>query len=523
MFKNLQKYLLINHPLLWNLKIVPITFYMIIIHIVFFVLGYINGAINFSETVDNYDYNSNQDTILVLGGFISLIVFIVWAIFYFKNNALKSFYPKTKFSLFKEWSLILFISVLLTTFPISFFYGKDTRVRSYFTESEARKRCDILSQGSMFVDGSFSEHYDSQGNYNNGMVTVEAAVAPIDKTTIDTVAAVVDTVKIKDYFYYKGELYSNYSLLNKNINSYSFFDYKNDSLRKMKLKDWMVTNQKDSVKLLFKKYLAIAKEHHLKSSIDENKWLKLVFNYPNFTYYKVIGGEEKSEFFDINNESAVNAIDTTSQYIVRKLDRDYLVNRFYVPEKALNFSYEKIANSWNNPKVSLEIFLLSLYFAFGLSFIVFSFRVTSGRNWLIALVVAGIINIIIGIIAAFNSSVNFYFGFQLCFFIVLLSYFLINLYKKKGKGFTGVTNTILLWMVAPFLPVTYGLIFELIKETSGYNYADYNYKSKLFPRIDYLNDSDVVVFLLYINLVLVILMMLFLTVKIRKWRGIAES
>ncbi|MEC4003770.1 hypothetical protein OX283_003810 [Flavobacterium sp. SUN052] len=522
MFKKIQKYLLINQPLLWNLKIVPITFYMIFIHIVIYVLGYINGAINFSETVDNYDYNSDQDTILVLGGFLSLIVFIVWAIFYFKNNALKSFYPKTKFSLFKEWCLILFISMLLTTFPISFFYGKDTRVRSYFTETEARKRCEILSEGSMFVEGSFSEHYDSQdNNQTNGMVVTTTAL-PNEKK-IDSTVVTTDTVKIKDYFYYKGEMYSNYSLLNKNINSYSFFDYKNDSLRKRKLKDWMVTNQKDSVKFLFKKYLAIAKEHHLKASIDEDKWLKLVFNYPNFTYYKVIGGEEKSEFFDINNESVVNAIDTTSQYLVRKFDRDYLVNRFYVPEKALNYSYEKIANSWNNPTVSLEVFLLSLYFAFGLSFVVFSFRVTSGRNWLIALVVTGIINIVIGIIAAFNASVNFYFGFQLLFFIVLLSYFLIVLYRKKAKGFTGISNTILLWMLTPFLPVTYGLIFELIKETSGYNYCDYNYKSKFFPRIDYLNDSDVIVFLLYINLVLVILMMLFLTLKIKKWRGVAES
>lgn len=513
MFKNLQKYLLINQPLLWNLKIVPITFYMIIIHIVFFVLGYINGAINFSETVDNYDYNSDQDTTLVLGGFISIIVFLVWIVFYFKNNALKSFYPKTKFSLFKEWSLILFISMLLTTFPISFFYGKDVRIRSYFTEAEARKRCDILSQGSMFVEGSFSEHYSADPN----------ATISINPAPTDTAVAVVDSVVIKDYFEYKGELYSNYSLLNKNINSYSFFDYKSDSLRKMKLRDWMVTNQKDSVKLLFKKYLAIAKEHHLKASIDEDKWLKLVFNYPNFTYYKVIGGEEKSEFYDINNESSVNAIDTTSQYLVHKFDRDYLVNRFYVPEKALNFSYDKIANSWNSPTASLELFLISLYFAFGLSFLVFSFRVTSGRNWLIALVATGIINIIIGIIAAFNSSANLYFGFQLFFFIALLSYFLITIYKKKGKGFSGISNTILLWMVTPFLPVAYGLIFELVKERSGYNDTDYNFRSKLYPRIDYLNDSGTVVILLYINLVLIILMMLFLTVKIRKWRGIAES
>lgn len=515
MFKNIQKYLLINHPLLWNLKVVPVTFYLIIFHILFFVLGYANGAINFIETADNYDYNSNQDVIISLGVFISIISFILWAVFYFKNNSLKSFYPKTKFSLFKEWLLILLITFLLTSFTISFFYGKDMRVRSYFTEAEAKRRCEILSQGSMFVEGSYSEHYNTKdGNYayentvsvaTNGIVTVDS----------------VKTEDEKDYFYYKGVIYSNYSLLNKNINSYSFFNYENDSLRKMKLKDWMANNQKEQIRTLFKNYLAIAEEHNLKANIDENKWLDLVYNYPAFTEYKIIGGEEKSIFYDINNENVVNAIDTTSQYIKKIGNYDYLVNRFYVPEKALNYSYNKIADSWNKPLVNFETFLIVLYIAFCLSLVVFSFRVTSGKNWLIALVTAGVINIIVGIITAFTSSPYVYFGFQAAFFIGLLIYFFSRLYGKKGKGVSGITNNILLWMVTPFLPIVYGLGLESIKEISGYNDTDYIFRKKLYPRIEYLD--DIVPHLLYLNLALVLIMMLFLSTKIKKWRGVAED
>ena len=112
MFKNIQKYLLINHPLLWNLKIVPVSAFLILFNIIFILLGYLNGAIDFTETDNDYSRNDNDDIIIFFSMMISILTAIVWLVYYLKNNALKSYYPKNNFSLFKEWLLILVVCFL---------------------------------------------------------------------------------------------------------------------------------------------------------------------------------------------------------------------------------------------------------------------------------------------------------------------------------------------------------------------------------------------------------------------------
>src|SRR5688572_11959070 len=107
MFKKTQKYLLLNHPLLWNTKVVPLTCFSLLVHVIFLIVGYINGALNFNETDQNYSSGS-KDIILFFGVLISFLSVVIWLVYYFKNNAFKAFYPKSNFALFREWLLILF-------------------------------------------------------------------------------------------------------------------------------------------------------------------------------------------------------------------------------------------------------------------------------------------------------------------------------------------------------------------------------------------------------------------------------
>ena len=77
MFKNIQNRLLLTNPMLWNLKIVPFVVLTLAIHIIFFVIGYANGAIDFTETDSNYSYNFNSEIVMFVGILISLIIFII--------------------------------------------------------------------------------------------------------------------------------------------------------------------------------------------------------------------------------------------------------------------------------------------------------------------------------------------------------------------------------------------------------------------------------------------------------------
>ena len=63
MFTKIQKYLLINHPLLWNTKIVPALSFAILFHILFFVIGYVYGNVDFTD--ENY-YRSDFSTGVII-------------------------------------------------------------------------------------------------------------------------------------------------------------------------------------------------------------------------------------------------------------------------------------------------------------------------------------------------------------------------------------------------------------------------------------------------------------------------
>ena len=508
MFRKIQKNLLINHPLLWNSKIVPLTFFAVVFHIIFFLIGYVRGTIDFTETDTNYSFDASEGTLIFFSVLISILSLIIWCVYYFKNNALKSFYPKNNFSLFKEWLLIFFGSLLIVTFLVSYFYGKETRVRSYFTENEARKRTEILSLGSFFVNGSYSYYYDND-------------VAEV----VETEPNVDDTIRVnqKNYILYKGKKYSANSLLNKNINSYSFIDAKKDSIYVDRIKNLLVTNQKDSIQKIFKNYLTIAKEHNLKSSIDDKKWLQLIYDYPTFENYKTIGSEEKDVYYLENNDYDKSKIDTTEQYLVQEKEGNFLYNRFYVPEKQLHHAYQKISNSYTNPTISWESYLIALYVALGVSLLLFSFRVTSGKNWLITLVSLGVLNILIGIITAIFGSEYVYLSGILIIFTFSFLYFITTISAQKGKGISGITINAMLWILPAFAPIMYFFILEITKKISGYNNAVGLSRDILYPKITFLQDSGFLFFLTYLNLLFVVIVMLYLSKKIKQWRGIAEN
>ena len=59
MFKDIQKKLLLKYPLLWNTKFVPMLIIGVIYHILYFILGYTEGSIDFTGKThdpDNVNY-----------------------------------------------------------------------------------------------------------------------------------------------------------------------------------------------------------------------------------------------------------------------------------------------------------------------------------------------------------------------------------------------------------------------------------------------------------------------------------
>jgi hypothetical protein len=413
--------------------------------------------------------------------------------------------------LFKEWLIQLFACFLIVTFSSSFFTGKDFKIRSYYSEEETLRRCTTLSMASYFVNDSYSNNYS---NNDNDVIDVIDVTDSREQMVISQ-----DSVGEK-YVEFEGKSYRANSLLSNNLNSYSNLGYETDSLNKRQIRLWLVNNQKEKVANLFKEYLEIAKEHNLKSSINANEWLNLVYNYPDFTQYKIIGNQEKSEYYYNENETP-KEFDSSNYFLTTIDNTQYVVNKFYVPEMQLNFAYQKIADSYTKPFLDWNSLLIYLYAALGISLSLFAFRVTSGKSWLIALVSFGVFNIIAGIFSGLIGSGIPYLILLIAATIFTFVYLHQIISGRKGKKISGITNALLLSLTPTFLPLLVGLYSSIITSSTNYYTTEINLRAEKYPLITFIQDYSVV--LIALNLVFVVLMQLYYSKKLKIWRGIAED
>lgn len=528
MIKNIQKKLLLHHPLLWNTKIIPFGLLALLINLIFLALGYYNGSIDFS--VSEYTYNSGTDTALIVfvSIVLSLLVGIVWMVLYSRNNAFKSFYPKSAVSLYAEWLLILVFCIFNVGYSISYLYGKELRAKTYFTEKEFARRTEIISLSSMFVEGDIIENPQQEITKNGEVTSI-----PIG------------------HFSYKGKEYPVKSLINKRITSFEYTSPMMDSLNQERIKGWLTENRKDSVRWLFQEFFKIVEDHKLKSSITPESWLKMVYTYPDFSSYPTIGrvpkllnysntyfrgvknnpGDYSMYALPIDSTSIVTtdngAIGASNDTIplTNAINNEYDYYKYYVPYNALLNSYGQIAEIQSSPIVNSEFVLYYGYLPLMLSLCIFSFRVTSGRNWLIGLVSLGITGIIVGILSAVISFLGFETTFTVLYclvFAVLLIYFIVVCYRKTSKGISGITLNPLLWLLPAFLPIIYTTIIQ-ISNRQYYNYR-YDQNLQIYTESStILWMEDHVMEFMLANIVLVFILMFYFAHQIRKWKAVAEA
>lgn len=500
MFKNIQDKLLISNPLLWNLKIVPFAIIALIFNILFFLLGYANGNVVFKDAYNYYDSNFDTGIVIFFSVIVSILLTIVWLVLYSRNNAFKSFYPKSDTSLFKEFLYIVLFCALVTSFTLSYLAASDFRTRNYFSEKEISKRLEILSLCSVFLEGSFVE-----SSYENVVVDGQ------------------HTTKQRTDFQYKARRYSFNSLMNKTLENNTYYLTSSDSIMKSRVKGWLYENKKDSVKWVFDEFMKMAKEHNLKSNITSEKWLSLVYNYPKFEDYTIINKSASQDYYPYDEAATVEYAspnDTIPVVSVKQASSSY-----YVPYNALKYPYQDIAKAYQHPTIDLDAVYFYLYFAIGLAIAIFSFKVTSGRNWLIALVSLGVISLITGIFSVMSGGTTFLIFYILIFFGLLIHFF-STLSLRTGKGITGITLNQILWMCPGFIPALYYTVLQIAKSSSNYynssgNYVNGVFIQESFPKIEWMDDHFPE--MMVANILFIVLFIFLFSVQIKKWKGIAEA
>ena len=198
----------------------------------------------------------------------------------------------------------------------------------------------------------------------------------------------------------------------------------------------------------------------------------------------------------------------------------FVYNKRYVPADELEYNYQKIAITYTNPSASFNVVLVSLYFAFALSILLFTFRVTSGRNWLITLISLGIFNVLLAIITAMRSTGFIYMIGISLLTLALAIYFVIVLIRKTKKGVSAIALNGLLWLSPSFIPIIYNLILMISRDIYPHNYDYFKYYQE-HPTLKWMNDN--IDAMAWANLLFVVLVILILSFKIKKWKGIAEN
>lgn len=516
MFKDIQKKLLLKYPLLWNTKFVPMVAIGLLLHLIFFGLGYLDGTIDFSNR-NNLDI---EVTCILFGVLLVIIIIILWLVNYFKNNSLKSFYSKSKYSLFYEWLQIFVVSTLLITFYLPFSVGKQLHQKSYYSLEETTNRCKTIATADMFIDGSFGETeidslasglIDSLGNkvaqnYNPEDADTAEYATEKESMAVEAVAAYT----YKDHIIFNGKKYDQFSLVNRNTFEFTVISREQDSLNRIKVQNWLHQDNQAEVKKLMDNYLKLIREHNLATNLTLDKWFQAVYKAPEFDEFLYIQPYLKEyETDESYNNSYVYATKVGNE------ERKY--SKYFVQQDVLKEKYDTVSEAHTDSFFNIEMILGFLYGAFGLSILIFSFRVTSGKSWLIAVVTTGVINIVYGIFTAITGVGNMYAYLILFTILGIIFYFFLIYFNKKNLQLSRIALNLFLWSFIGIIPLIYFIIQE--HYASSYDYRiGYNYTS---PEYQWMRDHTIHMF--SINFILAILTLFFLSKIIRNWKGISED
>lgn len=520
MLKKIQQYLLINYPLLWNTKIMPMLLYAILANLLAFLVGYFGSYVNFKK-LGEYNYSADLGYFYFFLTFITLLILILWIVFYFKNNAFNSYYPKSSKSIYLEWLIIFFIILSSSIAFLSMNAGSILKQRSYASKQDAISAMNTLDLVRVLVPSNKYEYYkETPNDDSNTFYNDYAAKSPNQNRE----AVIVESNTLSEPVFYNDDPnFVQFSLLNYHgISRYNYTDdipYQSEKKPSDRVLTLLKAQDKEAIEKIISNFLVLQKKHKLKSNIDKDQWMQLVYNpskYPIGNYNL------------ISSRSFGDDIGSTKSFY-DNFSGNYYNYEYYVSFDDLDNGYSKILRAYDSSLFDSEIMLVILCISGVLSFFVFSYRLTSGKSWLIAFISFGLICIFSGIFSSLfmlTGSSGFapflsYLGLLILLLVVELYLIISKNSGFKPKGRSDIYMNHILWLL-PLTPVFIVMvIYNGFMRDCFYN-DDY---SELSTKCDiYYFIRDHIVGLLYANVALTfVTVWLYVQFVVLKWKGLPEE
>jgi hypothetical protein len=492
---NLQNRLLTRYPLLWNTKIVWVGSFLLIIHLLFFLAGFVDfGAASFKV---NYSLSSIISAGMVTFSILcSLVLLVCWLVFYLRNNAYKSFYIIDKYHLSKEFFIITLVFVFAINFFESYKWGGWLKARTITGKEQLVKEANIVNLAMAFVPTTKSAYFSlisCNENDPGQNIQYQENHDYFDTTAYDynnvNNGIVRRALKNKDVFSYKN--YCNEFISLKGYDGFT-------SAREWKkTKDrWIDNHETDSIKYILRQWMAVCSKYHVNQNLDPGELASLVFADPNYNVTKVFPNQQYNY--------------STSSYYPNYFES-------YELESALHFADSCQLNSRNRDE--LEVFTVELYVALCLSILLFSYRLFSRRTFLISTIGSIVWTILVTLIGVSSEGEGI---LGTCLFLSA-AFLGIGLLMMKIKSSKALTGALLNWHIylSPFIIMFIAILIDMNYEKK-HEWDNSEFLKQIYPVGYWVDHHMGLIFRL--NLLLVFLYVTFFFTRLsKKWHIMPEE
>lgn len=531
MTKNIQKYLLLHYPNIWNIRIIPMLLILVVAHLIIFGIGYLSTDISFGKAY-YYSPSSDLGILYPTSILISLLIFIGWLIFYNRNNGFKIFYPQKTGQLYGEWLMIFVITTCISCIPLTLTEGYIFKWNSATSYDEAVKAMELLDKVRVLIPNetdnfSYNSSYDTPIPIPHNMAldpdTLDLSLYAVDYNRNDGIRIEGYTgpslLFYKDYnssiYYYQKDIQDIEASERKKIN------------RQEQAKKWLLNGQKDSIYAIMLAFEKLQKRHGFPIKLTPDKWLERIYNPPFFPVNSstVIANYQLNddEVYYADEYPVAVAADSVSDAITGYPENNYRTQTpLSLPYRELSAGYSHVLDYYDyNYNDDLQaIILICLYMSLAASIFIFSFRVTGRKQWLIMLISTGVLIFISVLSAVGIYEINRGMGSEvitmlmislwLLLFLILITKTIIKIVTNGNKGRSGIYMNLLIWMTPCLIPLIYAILVAFEELTRNYNDRFYG-KDEQF------------VTMLWINIPFVILIMYLVSALVRRWKSIAEE
>ncbi len=166
MFKQLNTYLRLNYPLLWNTRAIIFIALSLFLHALFFIAGF--ASMTTADMKEHYSLAGiGGGSLYAISVLCSIGVMIAWLVFYLRNNAYKQFYIISRLHLAAEFFIIVLIVFLSINYFDSFHAGAGLKITRMTNRQELVREVNTLNLAGAFLPAEKKPYFKYNGCDSN--------------------------------------------------------------------------------------------------------------------------------------------------------------------------------------------------------------------------------------------------------------------------------------------------------------------------------------------------------------------